>query len=223
MRSPPRQELVRHADRLVEGSAGVFPQIQQQLLHPEIVQLPKPLSQLARAGLREIAEAHVPGGGVDHERPQDRGDRDLVPFDLQIDQLVVAPPPNGHDDGAAPGPPELPHGVVTRDAAGVLALDARDDVPAPNAPAIRGRSLEEVHHRDVAVDDVDGDAQPVVAPLLPLAEPRVRAGIHEVRVRIERLQHAAGRPVDELLGVDLADIRGLDRSEGGRKRLVTAR
>ena len=101
-----------------------------------------------------------------------------------------------------------------------LALDARDDVSAPNPAPVGGRPLEDAVHRDAAVDDADLDAEPVIAAFLALAQARVLPGVHEVRVRIQRLQHAADRPRHELLDVHLVDVALLDGGDRRRERVV---
>ena len=88
---------------------------------------------------------------------------------------------------------------------------------------IRWRAFEERDDRDLAVDDGDRDAEAVVAAFLPLAHLRVGAGIHEARMRIERLEHAGDGAVDQPVGLDRADVIGVDRVQRGSKDLVLVR
>ena len=66
----------------------------------------------------------------------------------------------------------------------------------------------------------NGDAEPVVPAFLPLAQLRVLLRIHEVRVRIQRLQHAGDRAVDDAVGLDLVDVARLDGIERRGERAV---
>src|SRR5262245_28506013 len=85
---------------------------------------------------------------------------------------------------------------------------------------MRRRSLEDVEDGDVAVHDVDGDAETVVAALLPLAHLGKTAGVHEARMRIQRLQQAADGAVDQPVRFVLPDVVLLDGAKGRRKDLV---
>ena len=58
------------------------------------------------------------------------------------------------------------------------------------------------------------------AALLPFAKLRELLRVHEVRVRVERLQHSTDRTVHELIGLDLLDVARFDDVERGGERLV---
>ena len=60
----------------------------------------------------------------------------------------------------------------------------------------------------------------VVPAFLPLAELRVLPRIHEARMRIERLEHAGNRAINETIGLDLVDVPRLDHGERGRERAI---
>ena len=63
--------------------------------------------------------------------------------------------------------------------------------------------------------------EPVVAAFLPLAHLRVARGIHEARMRIERLQHAGDGAVDRAVGRSAsADVVLLDRAQRRGEDLV---
>jgi hypothetical protein len=98
-----------------------------------------------------------------------------------------------------------------------------DDVAAADTELVRGRALEQLLHRDVAIDGHDGDAEPVVASLLALAQLSILAWIHEARMRIERLEHPADGAVHEAVGLDRLDVPGFDFPERGGERPVLLR
>src|SRR4029077_11850265 len=109
---------------------------------------------------------------------------------FHLDQLVVTRAPDGDLNRRAARPAQLGHRLVAGPAFGVFAADFGDDVAAPNALLVGGRSFEQRHDRDVAVDDVDADAEAVVMPFLPFTQRGIRLRVHEARMRIERLEHA---------------------------------
>ena len=128
-----------------------------------------------------------------------------------------------HLHGRVLRPAQLAHGLIARPALRVLAVDPCDHVTAADALLIGGRAFEQRLHRDVLVDDLDRDPEPVVAAFLPLAELRELLRVHETRVGIERLQHAADGPVDQLIGLDLLHVARLDRVERRGEGLVLLR
>ena len=215
-----RQELVRDLDGLIEGPAGIAAQVEQEPRGALAAERREGPRQLLVARLREVAEAHVAGRLVDQERRLDGRDADFVPLDAQVDQLLVPVAAHGDVHRAAARPPQQANRLVAAHPDRVLALDARDDVAAPDPAPVGGRPLEEAVDRDAAVDDGDLYSEPVVAPLLPLPQAGVLPGVHEVRMRIQRLQHAADGPRHELLDVDLVDVVGFDRGERRRERVV---
>ncbi len=177
-------------------------------------------AQLAIGGFRELGELHVAGFLVDHERAADGGDIHLVAHDIHVDQVVRAATAQGDVDLRALGSLESLDGLVARPALGILGLDLRDHV-APAQPLLeRRRPLEDRHDGDVAVDDLDRDAEPVIAAMLALAHLRVGLRIEEARVRVQRLQHAVDGAVDEPIGRQLLDVVALDGREREGKHAI---
>ena len=118
---------------------------------------------------------------------------------------------------------QLADRVVGGPALGGLAFDLGDHVAAADALVVGRRALEHPHGGDVAVGRLDGDAEPVVAPFLPLAHLRVAARVHEARVRIERLEHAVDGAVDQAVGLDFLGVLRLDGGQGRREGPVVLR
>ena len=130
---------------------------------------------------------------------------------------------DGHLHRRVLRPAQLAHGLIARPALRVLAVDPGDHVTAADALLVGGRAFEQRLHRDVLVDDLDRDPEAVVAAFLPFAELRELLRVHETRVGIERLQHAADGPVDQLIGLDLLHVARLDRVERRGEGLVLLR
>ena len=145
-------------------------------------------------------ELDVAGLRVEHERAADGDDVDFVALDVHVDQLVVAGTADRDVDLRALRSLQLLGGLFRRPVLGVLALDARDDVAAADAGAVRRRALEQRHDGDVAVDRLDREADAVVLALLPLAHLRVLLGVEEAGVRVEGLEHAADGVVNQPVG-----------------------
>ena len=205
------------------GPPRIVAQVEDQSLHPLVLELVQRVAQVPITGLREVSQLDVAGPIVNEERPLNRRDRDLVALNHQVDQLVVSGAADRDSDRAAFGAAEQPHGLLTRHVFGILPRNPGYDIATADTCPIRGGPLEEAHHGDVTVDDVDGDPETVVATLLPLSHLGVRPGIHEAGVRIQRLQHAPDGLVDETLNVYLVDVVRLDRRQRGGERVVVLR
>jgi hypothetical protein len=217
---PARQEAVGHLDRLIERTARIRAQVEHQALHATLGQVGERVAELLVGVLAEVRHAHVTGGGVDHEHGVHRGHVDLVPRHLDVEQLVVAGAAQRDADGRAAGPAQLGHRLIARPPLGVVVLDLRDHVAAAHAALMGRRAFEHVDDGDVGADDLDGDPEPVVAPFLALAHLRVRLGVHEVGMGIERGEHPRDGPIDEPVGLDLADVLLLHGVEGRGEDLV---
>ncbi len=203
-----RQEAIGDGNGLIECAAWVVAQIEDQPLHAPGRQLLEGGADLTIRRLRELAELHVAGLRIDHERAADGRDVHFVANDFHVDQLVVAAPLDRDADGRALRTLEPSHRLLARPALGVehsrLAgrigtLDAGDDVAAAQTLLESGRALEDGHHGDVVVDDLNLDTEAVVLSFLALTHLGVGARIEETRVRIERLEHAVDRAVNEAL------------------------
>ena len=224
-----RQEPVRDRDRLIERAAGIVAQVQHQPLHALGHQLLEAGADFMIGGLGELAELQVAGLAVDHEIPADADDVDLVAGDLQVDQLIVAAALDRDVDRGALRPLQQldrvlaghPLGVLHRHlAGGILAFDAGDDVAAAKPLLEGGGSFEDRHDRDVAVDRLNLDAEPVVASFLPFTHLRILARVEEARMGVERFQHALDAAIDEAVGGDFLDVFAIDRRERRREDAV---
>ena len=105
----------------------------------------------------------------------------------------------------------------------VLARNVGEHVAAPDTLLVRRRALEHVHRRDVAVEHLNRHADAVIAAFLPLAHLRIRFRVEEARVRVERLEHAGDRAVDQPVGFDRPDVIRVNRVQRGGKDLVLVR
>ena len=104
----------------------------------------------------------------------------------------------------------------------VLPFDAGDDVAATQTLLERRRPLENRHDGDVAVDHLNLDAEAVILAFLPLAHLRVGARVEEARMRVERLEHAVDRAVDEAVRRHILDVLTIDRRQCRRRTRGTA-
>ena len=59
-------------------------------------------------------------------------------------------------------------------------------------------------------NDLNRNPEPVVAPFLALPHLGVGLGVHEARMGVERLEHPRNGPIDEPVGLHLADVHVLD-------------
>ncbi len=81
-----------------------------------------------------------------------------------------------------------------------------------NAGLVGGRAGEGIDHDHFIVARTDRHAHAVVLAALVFAHQRVGLGIEEIRVRIERVQHARNRSViDGLVGVHRLGVVVLDQ------------
>jgi hypothetical protein len=205
------EEAIGDADRLIQRAAGVVAEIEHQTLHPFRRQVLQRAADFLVGRFRKISELDIAGLVVDHDRAADGGDVHLVALDREVDEAVVADPADGDVDFGPLGALQLADRFFAGPALGVLIVYSGDDVPAAQALPVGGRILEHRHHGDVAVDHLDLDAQAVVPAFLALAQLLILTRIEEVRMRIERLQHAVDRPVDQTIRWDLLDVFPVDR------------
>ena len=214
------QEAVRHLDRLIERAAGIAAQVEDQTLHALLRELAQCSTQFRIGVLPEVLKLDVASRRVQQDRGGDRRNVDFIPHDGKLDGFVVGGASNRDVHRRALGSAQLSHRLFGVPALGRLALDEDDDVATAQTSLVRGRAFEDVEDGDVAIDDVDGDAQAVVAAFLALTHLGKTARVHEARMRIERLEHPGNGAVDQPVGLHLADVLLLDGLQSGRKYLV---
>ena len=203
------EEDVGEADRLVEKPAGVSPEVQDQPLHPLLLQLAPRLQHLWDGRLGEVLQADVGRLVVQEEGESDGVGRDLGARHGHLEGLAEAGPDDRDPDlrplGALQPFDDGIHGqVVDR-----LALDPVDDVAGPDPEAVGGRPLDRGDDGDLAVPLGDDDPEAEEgAPLLLLHRP-VLLGLEEVRVRVEGAQHPVDGRVDELVRGEVVGVPGL--------------
>ena len=78
---------------------------------------------------------------------------------------------------------------------GRFPVDRDDHVARMNAGLVGGRSGKRKNHDHFIIARTNGHTHAVIFAALVFAHQRVRLGIEEIRVRIERVQHARNRPV----------------------------
>ncbi len=196
-------------------TAGVVTHVEDELLHPLATQRFERLRQLLRGRVREAAgQADVADAGADHEGVADRGLRDARALDGEVERRLAPGALDLDGDGLAFG---AAHGLrdgQRRPLARVLAVDLDDAVAEAQAGLGGGRALDGRLDVDAVAVAEDGDADACEARLLVLQEPSVLGGREEVRVRVEREEHALhGRLVGLLVvhGVDVVLRDDLER------------
>ena len=217
---PLRQELVRHLDGLVERAARIAANVIEETRHPLRAQVVQRALHLAVGVLAPVLMTNVAGGRVDHEVRRDREDLHLVARHVQRQQLLVAATANLHLHHRALAAAQLLHRLLGGPPLGIVTIDARHHVAAADTHLEGRRAFEHTGRGDVALDRLDGDAEPVVAPLLSLAHLRVLTRVEEARVRIERREHAADGGVDHAVRFNLVDVLPFDGTERRRERRV---
>ena len=130
----------------------------------------------------------------------------VVALDRHLDQRAL---------GAAQ---QLEDVVVGDRARHVLVVDLDDAVAGADAEAERRRALERRDDDELAVADLELDADARVVAVELVAERLVALGRHVDRVRVERLQHAVDRALDQLLVVERLDVLRADRFSTWPKR-----
>ena len=214
------KESIGDANGLVQRSAGVLPEIEDQPLHAVAAQFLQRVAQFAIRGFRELIELHVPRFLVDHERRLNGRDVHFITHDIHVDQAVVTAALDADIDQRPFWPFELLDCLIRRPPLHIEVAHLGQDVAAAESLLIGGRPLEERHHGDVAVDGLDGDPETVITSLLPLAHLRVRLGVEKARMRIERVQHPVDGAVDHAIGRHVVHIFLLDGVNSGREYTV---
>ena len=214
------QEAIGHADRLIERAARIAAQIQQKAARALPGEILQRLAEIMIGVFRKVLQADVASVIVHHEVRGNRRNIDFVARDFEWNQLVVAGAADTELHRGALWSAQFAHGLIARPALGILGANARDDVAASDALLVRGRALEERLDGDIAVHDRDRDAETVVVPFLFFAQLSVGLRIHEARMGIERLQHAADGAVDQAIGLHLVHVPRLDEAQSRRERPV---
>ncbi len=203
-------EPVRHLDRLIERAAGILTEIEHQTGHALLREVAKRATKFLVGVFTEVGHADVAGRRVEHHGGGNGQHADFVARHTQIDQLLVTNPAHADVDCRSLRATQLAHGLLGRPPLGVLLFNPCDDVAATQARRPRRRPFEDRADRQVSIDRSNRDPKAVVATFLPLAHLAVGVGIHEARMRIQRLQHAADGAVDEAIRFRVANIGVFD-------------
>ena len=153
----------------------------------------------------------VAKAGLDQKREVDTVARNLVAHQAEFHRLLDALAQDRDVNRRSLGPLEQIGNVGSAHVVGGLAVDGNDHVARMDSRLVGRRSDKWEDDDDFIVARADRHSDAVVLAALFLAEQRVRLGIEEVGVRVERVQHARnGAVVDGFVGVDRLGVVVLD-------------
>src|SRR5579859_2568647 len=194
------EELVGHANALAEQSAGIAAQVEDESL--EIAELIERIGNFMLRGFVETVDVHVSNTGLDEEVNVDAVTRNFVAHERELHRLLHGFTRDADVNRGALGSLQQVGDVAGAHVFGGFAVDGDDYVTRMNAGLVSGRADERENHDDFVVARADGHTYAVVLATLVFAHERVRLGIKEIGVRIERVQHAwDGAVVYGLVGV----------------------
>jgi hypothetical protein len=187
--APRSTNRIDQRHRLVEQAARVAAQIEDPGGGALGRQALERLGGLVRRGALELLHLHVADVLVE-QLGLDRGDHDLGADQVEAQQprLALAVDVQGHRrvGRAAHAVDRLVAGEVL----GGVGPDLDDVVTGLDAGAERRRVLDRLGHRELALDHADLEPEPAELAAGRHVHLARRLGVHEVRVRIERGQHA---------------------------------
>ena len=215
------QELVGHCDGRAEHAAAVALQVEDEVFHALVLQVQQRLPELVHGRLGKSADLDVPHLAVHHVGGVDAVNRNLVPDDVEGDEVRLSIAFHAHLHDGALGALQQLHDVFVGDAnAGdVFAVDFHKPIARPNAEAFRRAAADGRHHHDRVLEDVElhPDAFEVAVEGLVRLLELLRREIH--RVRVEVLEHFHDGLFRERLHVHTVDVQLTDVTHEGPKLL----
>ena len=199
------QELVRHLDGGLQIPSRVGSQVEDQALQvrPQLFQA---LLNFLVGGLVESGELDVADARSEEEGERNTVVGDLVANDGHIEQFGDSGAVYGDVDHRSLGAPQPFHHILNVQSVGRIPFNPGDDVPGAYAQPVGGRPGNGRNDGGLGVPDGDDDAQPIEIPPLVFPELGELLGVEEVRMRVQRLQHAPQRGVDALFNVDFVGV-----------------
>ncbi len=202
------EERVGHLHGLVEQSARVAPQIEDEPDHL----VAEFFLDVGHRGLEAVVGLLVEGRDPDItdlalDTTAHRLDAHHIACDRHI-KGFLALAANGQPDVRADPPTHLVHGLRESKTEHRLAIEMGDEITRLDAGARRRGIVDRRHHPDEPLLHGDLDTEPaeLAARLhLHVAEALL---VQVARVRVQRLQHAVDRGLDQLLVRGLVDILG---------------
>ena len=199
------QELVRHLDGGLQVPSGVGSQVEDQTLQIRS-QLFQALLNFPVGGLVKGVELDVADARAEEEGERNTVVGDLIANDGHIEQFRNSGPVYGDVDHRSLGAPQPFHHGLNIQPFGGTAFNLGDDVPGANAQAVGGRPGNGRDDGGLGIPHGDDDAQPIEIPPLVFPELGELLGVEEVRMGVQRLQHAPQGGVNALLDVDFIGV-----------------
>ena len=190
-----RQEKARHADRLVEQSAAVALQIEDQ--RPGLTQFAVRLPEFGHRGLSEAVHLDVAHAVRDPIGRIDRVERNPVAHEREAQPLRNAVAHDLQRDLRAGLAAQVLRHVGAREAHGLRRVDTHDAVVGPHSGAFGRASGDGVHHDDRVAQHVELHADSAELPVDALAHAPHLLGREVGRMGVEPFEHARNGPLDD--------------------------
>ena len=154
-------------------------------------------------GFLEPCDVNVAHARLDQESEIDAVARNLVADQAELHRLFHGFPQDRDMNRSALRSLEQVRNIGGAHVVGSFAVDRDNHVAGMNAGLVGRRSDEREDDDDFVVARANGHAHAVVLAALFFAQQRIRLGIEEVGMRVERVQHSRDGPVvDGLVSID---------------------
>ena len=188
------KEPIRQGHRLAQVSPLVVPEVENESLERVPGELLHGLVELLDGDAREASyhnQAQLLLGERNTEAVGDRVERDLLPFEGEVDRRLQTLPDHGETNDTPLGTPELAEKFLLWNALGGLPIHLDNHVSRLDSHPERRSPLQGGDDCQTLLNLQDLDADPVELPLLILLHGLKRIGIQEVRVRVQGREHAS--------------------------------
>src|SRR5215470_9423337 len=182
------QEFVCHAYAFAQKSTGILAQIEDETLH--VSELLQRISYLALRCFLEPSDVDVADTWLDLEGEVNAVARNLVAHQAELHGLVDAFTQDRDMNSRALGSFEQVGDIRGAHVVGSPAIDGYDHVAGMDPSLVCGRADKRENDDDLVVARTDRHAHAVVLAALLFTQQRIGFRIEEIRVRIERVQHA---------------------------------
>src|SRR5579872_213477 len=187
------QELVGNAHALAQQSTRIAPKIENQSL--QIAERIESLRDFVLRGFVKSVDVHVADARLDQEVHVYAVARNLIAHQRELHRLLHAFARDADVNRGSLGSLQQIGHIAGAHVLGGFAVHCDNHIAGVNAGFVSGRPGERINHDHFVITRPYGHTDAVVLAALVFAHQRVRFWIEEIRVRIERVQHARNRPV----------------------------
>ena len=153
------EEQIRHGHALIEQTAGILAEIENQRLHALLEQRVHRLRNFTGRALADRIERDVADVIVQHHRDLDRPDVNRGARELELDRIIDAQPPNGQLRRRTRRPAQLLHRLILFPPFRGAAVQLDNAVTRLNAGTLGRRIGQRRDDGDPAVAHVDLNAE----------------------------------------------------------------